>query len=308
MAQAYSRAAPPQVSPDGSWFWDGRQWQPVHPQRQSQRSAPHEFSAWVLLGLLVIDLAGYLPGIPGLTSALAALVILFADPRGLLTLNGLVKWRRLDGGLKLLVALAGIVLFQAVVAIYIGQRLFGLAEAAVRGGVLTRKKPFATVQTAADATIPAGPADADSIQRALDGLLAEAATRLRQDLLERVRAVVAATNAVLPAYRAGTLDPHDRFLVVRTAFDYLPSALHTYLKVAPAYRSVPLADADGKTASQVLCDQLDLLARRMREVAEVAYRRDVDYLLVHGRFLRSKLEPSNLGAITSSSPTGPSAS
>ena len=200
-------------------------------------------------------------------------------------------------------------LFQAVVAFYIVQRLFDVARATVRRSVRTQKKPIPAADSATDAALSSVPVDADSIQRALDGVLAEAAQRLRQDLLERVRSVVAAVDAILPAYRAGTLDPHDRFLVVRTAYDYLPSALRTYLKVQPAYRSVPLAEADGKTASQVLCDQLDLLTRRMREVAEIAYRRDVDDLLVHGRFLRSKFAPSSLGgAVSGSSPQEPSTS
>jgi hypothetical protein len=105
---------------------------------------------------------------------------------------------------------------------------------------------------------------------------------------------VSAIDDVLPAYRASGLDPHDRFVVERTASDYLPSAVRRYLKLPVAYRSTPLPDLDGKTASQELSDQLDLLIQRMRQVADVAYRKDLDALLVHGRFLHSKFGASSL--------------
>jgi hypothetical protein len=44
----------------------------------------------------------------------------------------------------------------------------------------------------------------------------------------------------------------------------------------------------------VLSDQLDLLIQRMRQVADSAYRKDLDALLIHGRFLRSKFGRSTL--------------
>jgi hypothetical protein len=57
---------------------------------------------------------------------------------------------------------------------------------------------------------------------------------------------------------------------------------------------VPIPDAGGKTANEVLSDQLDLLIGRLRQVADSAYRDDLKAFLTHGRFLRSKFGGSSL--------------
>ena len=116
----------------------------------------------------------------------------------------------------------------------------------------------------------------------------------KPDKLAKIRGVASAIGDVLPAYRASGLSHEDRFVVERTATDYLPSAVQSYLKLPEAYRSVPLREADGKTASQVLSEQLDLLHQRIRRVVDAAYRDDLEALLVHGRFLHSKFGPSSL--------------
>jgi hypothetical protein len=226
----------------------------------------------------------------------AAAVLLAVDARGLLTLNGLIKWKRLSFRLKVLVALLEIVLFQFFVLVYLAQRLLEESKRAL--GLAPLGDSGRVVEPAPEMDLGDGIAatqmDADAIQASLSGLLAEARNRLQQDLLERVRIVVAQIVDVLPAYRESHLEPQDRFVVERTARDYLPYAVRRYLKLPLAYRSVPLPEADNKTASQVLSDQLDLLIQRMRQVVDAAYRDDVDALVVHGRFLHSKFGASSL--------------
>ncbi len=51
---------------------------------------------------------------------------------------------------------------------------------------------------------------------------------------------------------------------------------------------------EGRTARQVLTDQLDLLAEQMDEVATAVNRNDVDRLLAHGRFLEERFGQSGL--------------
>jgi hypothetical protein len=250
----------------------------------------------MLVGLLALDLIGLFPGVSILASIVAAAALLVIDARGLLSLNGLIKWRRIRGWPRLILCLVGVALFQWVVAFYIAQRLFMMALAGRRTEGRDDLRP-ARFDDSADATFdrPIDSAlDADGIQRVLNDLLAEAKHGLPPDLLDKVRAVVTGIGDLLPAYRASGLEARDRFLVERTAADYLPSALHRYLKLPPALRSAPIPAAGGKTATQVLSDQLDLLKRRIGQVVDAAYREDVEALIVHGRFLSSKFGASSL--------------
>jgi hypothetical protein len=300
-----------QVSPDGWWYWDGRQWQPAVtadrrwrwdgrgwiPLRSRQLksvAASRNVPASLLIGLLILDLVGFVPGVQFVTSVLAAAVLLGADPRGLVTLNGFIKWRRMSFRQKLLVAFLEVVLCQFLVLAYIAQRLYGMAKGELRRATTDRRSSVAFDAAEAEAGTSAAPINADGIERALNTLLSEARSGLPQDLLDKVRTAASAIRDILPAYRASGLGHEDRFIVERTATDYLPAAVHSYLKLPAAIRSLPLADADGKTASEVLSDQLDLLVHRMGQVANVAYRKDLKELLVHGRFLHSKFGPSGL--------------
>ena len=307
MQQATRAATSPQISADGWWYWDGyrwravdrayarrtwdpRTWKPAPSKQPSVRTIP----VMHLIGLLILDVVGMVGVVPA--SVVAAAVLLAIDPRGLVTLNGLIKWKRLSFAQKMLTALLEVVLFQFLVLVYLVRRLWGAATAAFR--------PVAAVgpdrvvgpgpATDLDDRTSAAPLDADAIEAALSSLVAHAKNRLPRDLFEKVRAVVAEIGRVLPAYRGSHLEPHDRFVVERTAGDYLPSAVRTYLKLPVDRRSVPIPDAGGKTANEVLSDQLDLLIGRLRQVADSAYRDDLKTFLTHGRFLHSKFGGSSL--------------
>jgi hypothetical protein len=284
------------MSPDGMWYWDGRRWIAVSRARARARRAPRQISASALIGLLFLDAIGF-PGMWSMTSAVAAAVLLCLDARGLVTLNGLIKWRSMRPWPAILVLMFEVALFQWVVAFYIAQRLYAMAIGGRRQGPVDLSRSAVSEVEAVDG-VPSrqtyAPLDADQIQRALNNLLSEARRYLSPDLLEKVRAVEVAIVDLLPAYRSSGIEARDRFVVERTASDYLPSAVHRYLKLPPAVREVPLQDADGKTASQVLADQLDILSRRLREVVDATYREDVEALIVHGRFLNSKFGATSL--------------
>ncbi len=79
----------------------------------------------------------------------------------------------------------------------------------------------------------------------------------------------------------------------RTATDYLPSALQAYLNLPRAYATLHRMP-NGKTADQVLSDQLDLLSTKMDEVADAVHKKDSDALLANARFLEEKFGPSAL--------------
>lgn len=282
------------TSTDGRWRWDGYDWIPLRNRYAAMPRAKPRPSAWLLLGLLILDMAWFVPGVGWASAAAAALVLLVIDGRGLVTLNGLINWRAMGFGQKLVVAFLEIVLFQFVVAAYIVLRLAGLAKAAWAPRRARRQSPIAVYDAAADSRAEAGPRDTDAMKAALEALLAQSRSQLPLELMEKLRTLVAAISGILPAYSASGLTAHDRFVVERTVDDYLPSALTNYLKLPAAYRSSPLRDADGKTANELLSEQLEMLRLRMVEVADAAYGKDVNALVVHGRFLRSKFGPSRL--------------
>jgi hypothetical protein len=51
----------------------------------------------------------------------------------------------------------------------------------------------------------------------------------------------------------------------------------------------------GRTALQVLEDQLDLLDSKTREIADAVLSQDAQRLLVHGRFLEDQFENRSVG-------------
>jgi hypothetical protein len=51
---------------------------------------------------------------------------------------------------------------------------------------------------------------------------------------------------------------------------------------------------NGKTADQVLDDQLTLIATKMDEVADAVHKKDSDALMANGRFLEEKFGQSPL--------------
>jgi phage shock protein PspC (stress-responsive transcriptional regulator) len=77
------------------------------------------------------------------------------------------------------------------------------------------------------------------------------------------------------------------FEVRKIAYEYLPDALHQFLRLPPAMaRSQHLTD--GKTAEEALNEQMNLLDQALQDMAKSLYENDAQGLLVHGRFLKEK--------------------
>lgn len=77
------------------------------------------------------------------------------------------------------------------------------------------------------------------------------------------------------------------FEVRKIAFEYLPDALERFLQL-PETMAAGEKLADGRTATQVLAEQLLLLDTTLADLARSYYAKDARSLLVHGRFLREK--------------------
>ena len=135
--------------------------------------------------------------------------------------------------------------------------------------------------------------DPDSIRRALQRQLGIANGKLPPPLQQKLQQIADTIMGILPHYADFPPGSPDLFVVGRTATDYLPSALQAYLNLPRAYATLHKMP-NGKTADEVLGDQLTLLATKMNEVADAVHKKDSDALLANGRFLEEKFGASPL--------------
>jgi len=85
------------------------------------------------------------------------------------------------------------------------------------------------------------------------------------------------------------LADHDTWLLRQICIDYVPGALEHYIALPADLASEPLLD--GRSARQVLDEQLELIESRLDELATRVYRREAGGLLVHARFVAESLRP-----------------
>jgi hypothetical protein len=135
--------------------------------------------------------------------------------------------------------------------------------------------------------------DPGNLERAMAEQLRRIRGRVPDDVLAAVGRIHGQVREV--AARRHPLPPGspDAFVVERTALDYLPAALESYLNLPRGYANrVPVSG--GRTARRVLLDQLALLEAKLGEVLEAVARGDTDRLLAHGRFLEDRFAVSEL--------------
>ena len=135
--------------------------------------------------------------------------------------------------------------------------------------------------------------DPDSIRRSLQRLMNTTNGKLPAPLQSKLQDIADTIMGILPHYADFPPGSPDLFVVGRTATDYLPSALQAYLNLPRAYATLHKMP-NGKTADQVLDDQLTLLSSKMDEVADAVHKKDSDALLANGRFLEEKFGASPL--------------
>src|SRR5262245_47038509 len=135
--------------------------------------------------------------------------------------------------------------------------------------------------------------DPESIRHSLNRQLDAARGKLPPPLAAKLQAISDTIMGILPHYTDFPPGSPDLFVVGRTATDYLPSALQAYLNLPRAYATLHKMP-NGKTADEVLGDQLTLLATKMNEVADAVHKKDSDALLANGRFLEEKFGASPL--------------
>jgi hypothetical protein len=138
-----------------------------------------------------------------------------------------------------------------------------------------------------------GAFDPAGVRDALRRLRSRVKGRLPRDLFAKVDELTRTIEQVLPRSSSLGAGSEDLFVLARTATDYLPTAIDTYLKLPGEYATEhPISG--GKTAHEVLSAQLDLLQGQMDEIAIAVNKNDTDKLLAHGRFLEERFGHGDL--------------
>jgi hypothetical protein len=128
---------------------------------------------------------------------------------------------------------------------------------------------------------------ADPTLERLDRLVAQARLQLPDDLVVHLYSVRCSIAQALPWLVQGPAHEADLFTVRETVRRYLPDTLAHYLALPPAMRTTH-AVKDGKSARQLLAEQLALLDEEMRGIAAKVSSTDVQALLANGRFLEAR--------------------
>ena len=136
----------------------------------------------------------------------------------------------------------------------------------------------------------------DQVASSLARLVSRIERAVPPDVFALVQSIVTSIGAILPmlAAKAATVPSEDVFTIRQTALHYLPETIDAYLRLPPAFRNVQPVQ-DGKTAKQILTEQLTILDAKMREIARNLTADDAQALLANGAFLRAKFsEPEFL--------------
>ena len=144
------------------------------------------------------------------------------------------------------------------------------------------------------AAVPTNPAvrrygyDPKDVLKALRHQISTVSGRVPPEVMLRIQRIeLTIRSEILPRLECLPAGSLELYLIDRTAREYLPTAVDTYLRLPPDFVSLR-PTSYGWTPLQVLVDQLDLLDAQMRRVAEVVHHADMDRLLAHRRFLNDR--------------------
>lgn len=133
----------------------------------------------------------------------------------------------------------------------------------------------------------------DELRQELETVVNTIRKHVPDDIYAKVLSIKASILAILPQIADINSANQNMHIIRQTVLDYLPQALQNYLNLPPAFANLhPVKN--GKTARQLLGEQLDLLDKQMKEIVEDIHRDDAQKLIVHGRFLEDKFHDADL--------------
>jgi hypothetical protein len=138
-------------------------------------------------------------------------------------------------------------------------------------------------------------------QRLVEGvqqLIADTRKKLPADALAVLQSIPVVLEALLPRLtgmnNSPMLPPDQVQTVIGAITRDLPQTITGYLRLPTAFATLHPVEK-GKTAKDLLTEQLSLLKNQLDKIAEAAFRDDADALLTNGQYLKEKFHaPSYL--------------
>ena len=120
-----------------------------------------------------------------------------------------------------------------------------------------------------------------------DELVQRVKPQLTPEMHAHLASVRASVAEVLPRLVGARSHDADLFTVRETVLRYLPETLANYVALPPVFRSSHALEG-GKTARDLLAEQLALLDDKLREIVANVAAADAQALLANGKFLEAK--------------------
>jgi hypothetical protein len=133
----------------------------------------------------------------------------------------------------------------------------------------------------------------EQLRGQLDAYARTIRNRVPREIMQKVESIRASIESILPQIVRMNSGDKTYYTIWQTATEYMPTAIDNYLALPTTFATMqPLRD--GKTARQILGDQLDLLDREMKAIVIVVAENDTQKLLAHGRFLEEKFRKDDI--------------
>jgi hypothetical protein len=129
----------------------------------------------------------------------------------------------------------------------------------------------------------------DQTLEQLDHLVGQVGPHLTAEMNRHLASVRGSVSEVLPRLVGARSFDTDLFTVRETVLRYLPETLANYVALPGVFRTTHLLK-DGKTARELLADQLGVLDAKMKEIVANVAGADAQALLANGKFLEMKFQ------------------
>jgi hypothetical protein len=135
-----------------------------------------------------------------------------------------------------------------------------------------------------------------SLLERIDDLMARSRKRLPGEAYEKLEAIRATLDSLMPKLQglsdSGSIAMEQMITVANAVTRDLPTTVANYIRLPEAFANLHHIE-HGKTARQLLLEQLDLLQVQLARIADSAFREDAEALIVNGRYLKEKFHSTD---------------
>jgi hypothetical protein len=128
----------------------------------------------------------------------------------------------------------------------------------------------------------------------VEQLIGQVRKQLPQEAMTVLAGIPKVLESLVPrltgADNSPMLPPDQVQTVIGAITRDLPKTLEGYLRLPTAFASFHPLEG-GKTAKDLLLEQLQFLKAQLDKIAEAAFRDDADALLTNGQYLKEKFHP-----------------